>query len=491
MPENDAPNLLYIHSDQHTPFVLGCCGDPIVRTPNIDQLASNGALFDATYCNSPICVPSRMSMLTGLHPHQNHVWTNEHILDSSIPTLAHALGSVGYHPVLIGRLHSVGPDQLRGYAERYVGDHHSNYAAGIRSDRGILEGTAGPHRISLELSGSGQSAYQVHDEYVTVATVDYLNRLGVQKRAGLLEKPFCITTGFMLPHAPFVAHRKDFELYYDTLPLPTITEPFSEELHPHLYWWRQHTKIESVTEDEIRRARAAYWGLVTRIDAMIGEIINALHANDLADNTLIIYTSDHGDMVGEHSLWWKHVFYEHSVRVPLIMAWPDRISAGQRISNVVSALDINATILDALDAPPLPESPGRSLIPLVMGTNSQWENVAFSEYCSDQFCPTGGCYQRMIRRDEWKLIYYHEQEPQLFNLKDDPDELVNLAGEPGHRLILEELLQQVLQEWNPETIKAEMALRRKQESIRTAWLGNTNPRDQYRWEMRSEMNYLD
>ena len=117
------PNLLYIHTDQHNPFVTGCYGHPLVQTPNLDRLAAEGALFEHVYCNSPICVPSRMSMLTGQHPYQNDVWTNNHALDSSIPTLAHAMGAAGYHPILIGRMHSVGPDQLHGYAKRLVGDH--------------------------------------------------------------------------------------------------------------------------------------------------------------------------------------------------------------------------------------------------------------------------------------------------------------------------------------------------------------------------------
>lgn len=174
----DQPNLLYIHTDQHSPCVTGCYGDPLVETPNLDQLAADGALFDNVYCASPICVPSRMSMLSGRHPYQNEVWTNEHILDSGIPTLAHAMGAAGYQPVLAGRMHSLGPDQLHGYAERLIGDHSPNYVGSVGPDRGVLNGTAGPHRISLQRGGPGQSAYQVHDEYVTLAAVDYLNRMG-------------------------------------------------------------------------------------------------------------------------------------------------------------------------------------------------------------------------------------------------------------------------------------------------------------------------
>ena len=154
MPEVSAlrrPNILHILSDQHSPYVLGCYGDGVVHTPNLDRIAAQGALFESAYCPSPICVPSRMSMLTGRHPHQNACWNNSHILDSQIPTFAHALGAAGYRTILAGRMHSLGPDQLRGYSERLVGDHSPNHEGNPSGPgtpgRGPLEGTAGPARV--------------------------------------------------------------------------------------------------------------------------------------------------------------------------------------------------------------------------------------------------------------------------------------------------------------------------------------------------------
>ncbi len=492
MVSEKRPNLLYIHTDQHNPYVTGCYGDPLVQTPNLDRLAGSGAIFENAYCPSPICCPSRMSMLTGKHPYQNEVWTNNHILNSGVPTLAHAMGAAGYRPVLIGRLHSMGPDQLRGYTERLVGDHAANHSGGQDLGRGVLDGTNNPHRISLEKSGSGQSAYELHDEEVTTAAIDYLNQRGKENTASPSTDPFSLTVGLMLPHAPYVAHKKDYELYRDTITQPEKPRAFTEESHSFLRWWREHTNIKDVSDEEILRSRAAYWALVTRVDAMIGQIITTLEKNHLADDTLIVYTSDHGDMVGEHGLWWKHTFYEESVKVPLIMSWPGVIPAGQRCANVVSALDVNATILDALTAPPLPHSAGRSLLEQVTGkTTEPWENVAFSEYCADQFAPEGGCYQRMIRRDDWKLIYYHGQEPQLFNLADDPKETINLAEDPAYQEIRQDLTDQVLDGWDPEKIKARMADMRVDNQILTAWAQQTLPEDTIRWELKPEMNYLD
>ena len=492
MPNENQPNILLIHSDQHNPFVTGCYGDPLVNTPNLDSLARNGVVFDACYCASPICVPSRMSMLSSRHPHENQVWTNQHCLDSSIPTFAHGMGAVGYDPVLIGRMHSVGPDQLHGYTRRLVGDHASNYLGGGGVDRGELNGTAGPDRVSLIKSGPGQSAYQVHDEDVTASTVHLLNQIGVQKRAGLMNKPFSISVGYMLPHPPYVAREGDFAKYEHAIGLPAKPGPSATFQHPYLQAWRKFTGIEKVSEEEILRSRASYWGLVARMDEMIGQILNALRDNDLSENTLIMYTSDHGDMLGEHGLWWKHVFYEESVRVPLIVSWPGVIPSGQHCDRVVSALDGTATLLDACGASPLPNASGSSLLPLVSNPEGmvKWDDVAFSEYCSDEYTPSGECYQRMIRRDAWKLIYYHDAKSQLFNIAEDPGELVDRAGDPGCQDVLLELTQQVLDGWNPEEIASKMAAKRADITVLRDWARRTHPVDTHRWTLKSEMNYL-
>ncbi|MDE0198650.1 MAG: sulfatase-like hydrolase/transferase [Caldilineaceae bacterium] len=492
MDESSRPNLLYIHSDQHSPHVTGCYGDGLVDTPNLDRLAADGVVFDSAYCCSPICVPSRMSMLSGRHPYQNEVWTNEHGLDSRIATIAHAMGAAGYQPELVGRMHSVGPDQLHGYAARFVGDHGANHPGNPGPDRGILSVTAGPHHLSLTRSGPGQSAYQVHDEDVTAVTIGRLNRLGVQKRAGLLKQPFSLSVGLMLPHPPYVARQGDYDLYADRMGLPRKAAPSVGEQHPFLRWWRQSTGIEVMDEEEVRRSRAAYAGLVYRTDVMIGQILDALVENGLDDNTLIIYTSDHGDMQGEHGLFWKHVFYEESVRVPLIFSWPGRIPSGQRCERVVSAVDMSATMLDALQAPALPNAAGRSFLSQIDGGSaaSAWEDLAFSEYCTDKFGPPEGAYQRMVRREEWKYIYYHEMPPQLFNLEEDPEELVDRSGDPGCQSILQELHNEVLRDWDPEQVKKKMAQMRAEEPILVDWARNTGPEERYRWPMLKEMNWL-
>lgn len=482
----NSPNLLYIHSDQHNSAIMGCYGDPLVQTPNLDSIAKHGVLFENAYCTSPICVPARMSMLTGRHPYENDVWTNSHILDSAIPTFAHSMGAAGYDPVLIGRMHSIGPDQLHGYVDRLVGDHSPNHPGNKGVDHGMLSGTAGPARVSLEKSGPGQSAYQVHDEDVTASAVDYLNRLGVRRRAGLLEKPFSLSVGFMLPHQPFVARQVDYEIYQDKMTMPECPEPFSEELHPYFRWWRERCGIMEVSEEEILRARTAYWALVTRMDMMIGEILSALKENGLDQNTLILYSSDHGEQLGEHGLWWKQTFYDGSAKIPAILSWPGVLPEGIKSKRVISSLDLNATMLDAMNAPPLPNSNGRSLLPLLREDNTEWEDIAFSEYCTD-----AGCFHRMIREGDWKLNYYHGQPSQLFDLCEDPHELHDLAGDIALREICEELTHKVLDGWDPEMIKERMIAKREDTRLLSNWARQTKPEERYRWELLPEMDYLN
>lgn len=472
----ERPNLLYIHSDQHSPAVLGCYGDLLVQTPHLDGLAAQGVLFDNVYCPSPVCVASRMAMLAGRHPHQIECWTNHDILDSAVPTLAHAMGAGGYRPVLIGRMHARGPDQLHGYVERLVGDHSGNYSQGAAPGNALNV---------LRDAGSGQSSYQVHDEDVAAAAVNFFNRLGVRRRAGLDEQAFSLSVGFMLPHLPFVARRQDYELYRDKITPPKHHQAFSDDLHPFIQWWRRYAGWDEASAEEILNARAAYWALVTRLDLLIGQILQALRANDLTDNTLIIYTSDHGEQVGEHGLWSKRTFYETSVKVPGILSWPGRLPQGLRCERVISALDLNATILAALECPPLPHAQGRSVLDLVTN-NADWEDLAFSEYCLDE-----GHYHRMIRRDEWKLNYYHGQEPQLFNLHQDPDELVDRAQDPSCREVREKLEKEVLRDWDPDRIARRMQARRADLSLIMDWVKHTKPENHCIWDRRPEMDYRD
>ena len=487
------PNLLFLFSDQHAFHVAGCYGDRIAKTPNLDSLAASGVTFDAAYCPSPICVPSRMSMLTACHPSTQDCWTNDDFLASDRATWPHALGAAGYRPILIGRLHAMGPDQLHGYAEREIGDHSPNWAGVPRHDMGVLNETNDPHRTSVVRSGSGESAYEIKDRDVTRAAVACIDRLGTQRRSGNTE-PFALSVGFMLPHPPYVATKADYALFSGKVSPPRLAAPSPDSEHPWLAWWRNNRGIETVDPEDAHRARAAYYALTFRLDAMIGEVVDALHRNGLAEDTLIVYTTDHGDQIGERGLWWKHTFYEESVRVPMILSWPGTIPAGQRRSQVVNLVDLSATMLAALGAPPLPGSQGRSFLDVAKNGDAPWLDETVSEYCTDEVPVwTGGMAvrQRMLRRGRWKFVYYHGYRPQLFDLTTDPDELCDLAESPTHASVVASLLERLLSDWNPDDVDLRMRARRRDKDMIGAWARRTSPPNAYLWPTKPEQNRLD
>lgn len=486
------PNLLFLFSDQHARRVAGCYGDAVAQTPNLDRLARDGVVFDNAYCPSPLCVPSRMSMLTGRHPFEQECWTNDDYLRSDAATWLHAAGAAGYRPVLAGRLHSMGPDQLHGYAQRMVGDHSPNWGGVPRHDLGVLDKANDPWRESLDRSGVGQSAYQVKDAQTAAAACDFLRSLGSERRAGRVD-PFCLTVGLLLPHPPYVAWREDYERFDGRVPPPAHPGPPAIP-HPWEAWWRENRGIASVDEAAMRRARTAYYGLVYRLDALIGDVLRCLDAEGLGDDTLIVYTTDHGDQLGERGLWWKHTLYEDSVRVPLILSWPERLPRGERRAQVADLLDVAATMIDAMGGPALPHSHGRSLLPPAADARASWTDEIFSEHCTDVVPAwTGGraIQQRMVRSGDWKLIYTHGEAPQLFDLAADPDERDDLANDPTHAPVRERLAARVLEGWDPEQVAARIRERRRDKDILGAWARQVRPPDEFRWNLLPEHNRLD
>lgn len=487
------PNLLYIMSDQHTQRVTGCYGDPIVRTPALDRLAARGVTFENAYTPSPICLPARMSALTGCYPVTQECWTNTDMLPSDRATFAHALGAAGYRPILVGRLHAIGPDQLHGFARREVGDHSTNWVGGLRHDMGVLDKTNDPYRVSLQKSGPGQSAYEVHDVDVTAAACSVLEEIAARRKAGD-DAPFALSVGYMLPHQPFVAGTTEYDLYAGKVGMPDLPPPGPEREHPCLRQWRESTGTLDVTPEETLRARTAYYGLVTRMDGLIGQLLDRLEALGLAEDTLVIYTSDHGDQIGERGLWWKMTFYDESAKVPLILSWPGRLPEGERRRQVVNLVDLVPTLLEAMEAPALPNVDGRSFLAVAGTGGHPWVDETFSEYCSDAVEPWAGAapvQNRMIRTGRWKLNYYHGYPPQLFDLEQDPREAHDLAEDPAYRPIREGLVARVLAGWNPEAIARRVLQRRRDKEVLAAWCRTVRPPDTFRWKLRAEDNWLN
>jgi choline-sulfatase len=465
------PNILLIMSDQHHAGLMGCAGNPIARTPNMDRLARGGVRFSNAYCTFPLCGPSRMSFMTCRHPHEINLWDNESQLNSDTPTFAHAFLSAGYETVLAGRMHFVGGDQRHGYANRIMGDcpESSHLAAGWKLGRvlGDLVDTPGMSLNGLLKSGPGRTGYHAYDEAVTDAAVAWLRQRGRSDP----ERPFLLTVGYVAPHCPFVAPPGDFEAYrcrigYSDLPRP------DECLHSANATRRKRFGTDPEPPVDAQwRARVAYYGLCTFLDRQVGAVLSALEHAALADDTVIVYCSDHGEMLGEHGMWWKSTFYDGASRVPLIISWPGHCKAGESRTENVSLMDIGTTLIDLAGLDPLPGASGKSFRSLLEGANGKWDGTVFAEYAERGSVAVS----RMVRSGPWKFNYYHGMPSELFNLQDDPGERINLSGRQQNQGIEERLRKLVMRDWVPERVSEYMERRNRELSLIGNWVKTVGP----------------
>ena len=432
------PNVLVLMSDQHNPFVSSPYGHPFVRTPAIQALADRGVTFENAYCASPLCVPSRSAFLTGLPVHDLGAWDNSCPLPLTEPTWAHRLNAVGYATTLCGRMSIGGPNQMHGFAARIhpemrpgnMGSSFPNWDAPIKARPGTRE--------RLETAGPGDTWQQEYDERVTNAAVTYLS--DPARREG----PWAAVVGWFLPHTPLTVRSEHFDQYYPAhADQPNAAAKPIETVHPQSRRFREFLGADGLTAAQIERARAAYYGMVTFTDAQVGRVLEALESSGAGDNTLVIYTSDHGEMIGEHGLWWKSSFYEPSVRVPLIAAWPGWIEGGSRVETPVSLLDLTRTIVDVAGAD-ADGIVGDSLLDPDLDEG----RAVFAEFEAHATDRPG----RMVRRGRYKLNYYHGEPPELFDLQADPHEMTNLASEPAFADIRDDLFALVLEGWSPDDI---------------------------------------
>jgi len=304
------PNILILMADQLTAGILRVYGNRVAKTPHIDALANNGVVFESAYCNSPLCAPSRAVFMTGRLPSAIGVYDNAAEFPSQSPTFAHYLRQAGYRTILAGKMHFCGPDQLHGFEERLTTDIYP-------ADYGWTpDWTRFEHRPewyhnmdSVSQAGPCTRTNQLDfDEEVAAAARQRLFDLARLHKHQ--QRPFCLVVSFTHPHDPFTIHESYWNRYKDDeIDMPQISQP---ALDPHSIRLRHviGMNIQKITDTQIHAARRAYYGAVSYIDDQLGALQQTLHDTKLADNTIIILLSDHGEMLGEHGLWYKMNFFE-------------------------------------------------------------------------------------------------------------------------------------------------------------------------------------
>ncbi len=437
------PNILLIMSDEHNQRVSGCYGNQIIKTPNIDSLAAQGVTFDNHYCNSPLCVPSRSSFTAGKYASRVDVWglTSE-LPSDDMPSIARMMTATGYQPYLCGKMHY---QESRRYGFIQTGGDFNNYPKNGRGSRMTPADIKqhGPLGKRFEQFHTGDHGGSVrHDIRVTAGAIDFLNKRNS-------DTPFFLVVGYLTPHFPLVVPEPFYTPYKDKVPAPELPSGFAANLPTNYKLQRTGFEETDVPDPTVKMGRELYYGLTTWMDNEVGKVLKALRANPhIADDTVIIYTSDHGENMAEHGLWWKNCMYDQAARVPLVISWPERWKGGQRRALTSGHVDLVKTVIDIAGGHTPRDWNGDSLVSWLDNPNHKWKDVACSEYYA-KYIAHGIV---MIRTGKWKYVYHGKPadnmavERELFDMQSDPQEFNNLANDPQHAGLIASLHTRMVKE---------------------------------------------
>jgi choline-sulfatase len=437
-------NLLFIMADEHARSVLGCYGNPAVRTPNLDRLAARGTRFTNAYTPSPVCVSARASLATGRWVHQTGCWSSAEPYDGAIPGWGHRLAAAGHRVASVGKLHYRRAGDPNGFDPELLPLHvvgGRGWVKGLLRDP--LPDYGDSARQFAEQVGVGETGYTLYDRRVCETAGAWLRENG-----GSRDKPWVLFVSFVSPHYPLIAPKPFYDLH-DYAAIGPPHRPDEVPDHPVLKAiYRFYNYRDHFTEARLREARLGYYGLAALVDHLVGELLGTLDALGLAADTRVVYTSDHGEMLGNHGMWTKMLMHEDSAAIPLIMSGPG-VPAGRVVATPVSLVDCYPTIVEGAGlAPQEAEAalPGRNLVAIAGGAEP--DRAVLSEF-HDGGTPTG---YFMVRKAEWKYVHYAGSQPQLFNLASDPledEDLGESAAHAGVRADYEALLRDIL---DPEEV---------------------------------------
>ncbi|PTQ12739.1 choline-sulfatase [Sphingomonas oleivorans] len=457
-------NFLFLMADQMAAAALPFYGHATVKAPHLTRLASRGVLFDSAYCSSPLCAPSRFSMLSGQLPSRIGAYDNACEFSAETPSFAHYLRIAGYRTILAGKMHFVGPDQLHGFEERLTTDIYPADFGWTPDWARIAERPSWYHSMdSVLTAGPCIRTNQLDfDEEVVFATRRKLFDIA----RGTDERPFCLVASLTHPHDPFAIPHRYWDLYdADEITLPRVVIPLDRQ-DPHSLRLRHvcGNDLDPISDTQILAARRAYYGAISFVDEQVGAILASLEEAGLADDTVVILCGDHGEMLGERGLWYKMNFFEGAARVPLIISAPG-IFAPRRVRENVSLVDMLPTLLDLAEVGAAEGAPldGRSLLPHLAGDEGHDE--AIGEYLGEgAIAPIV-----MIRRGRFKFIHSPADPDQLYDLSADPDELSNLAAEPAHAATVTAFRTEVAARWDlPALEQAVLASQRRRRLVSAA-----------------------
>ncbi len=425
-------NLLIIMDDEHYAGIVGCYGNPMVKTPHIDRLATGGCRFESAYSPSPICVPARAAFATGRYPHQTGYWDNCIAYDGRVKGWGHRLQREGIPVLSIGKLHYLDEESSTGF-DRQILPMHIVDGGDVH---GLIRDNPPPRPQCADLAGHigpGDTSYIRYDRAITREACQWL-RSDAARRA---DGPWVTFVSFICPHYPMVAPPEFYEMYDPAeIPLPKRRLPGSRSNAWFDAFEKSYIWDRFFADDEQRRiAIASYYGLCSFIDDAVGQILQALQEAGLAEDTRVMFTSDHGDNLGARGLWGKSTMYEESATVPMILSGPD-VPKGRVVKTPVSLIDGYQTILDGVGLAPEGEEralPGTSLLEIARRPDDT-ARLIFSEYHAT--AAISGAY--MLRRGRYKYIHYLGVGVELFDLENDPEELTDLSGEQGYAGLLEE-----------------------------------------------------
>jgi choline-sulfatase len=444
------PNILFIMADQLSAPALPFHGNHAMKAPHLQALAERSAVFDNAYCNFPLCAPARFSLLAGQFATRIGAFDNACEFQADTPTLPYYLAQQGYKTILSGKMHFVGPDQKHGFDERLTTDiYPADFGWAADWAEGEFSFYSPGHNLSTvdEAGPCFRSLQLDYDEEVEAKSIQRLYDLARDD-----EQPFFMCVSFTHPHPPYHVPPEYLDRYKpEEINLPNVGDmPMHER--DKLSQWVQYSHgldKEGATDEQVRRARHAYYAMVSYIDDKVGRLLETLKRAGFDDNTIVVFTSDHGDMLGERGMWFKRVFFDWSAKVPLLVFDP-RAGKPRRIAEPVSHVDLLPTLVQYATEGTTPSwvepIDGHSLVPLIATGDRSSDAEAFVEYTAEGV--TGPCC--MLRRGKYKYVYTHGHPDLLFDMEADPNELVDIAQQQPK--VIAELKERVLSHWDPEAI---------------------------------------